>query len=309
MKPLAWNEIRGNWVPVLLPYNDREQIDYTLLEEEIEILLHYDVSGIYTNGTSSEFYNQTEEEFDRISEITAQRCHKAEKAFQIGVSHPSPWVSFQRAKRIASLEPGAIQLILPDWFAPNDREIRDFMTRMAEAAAPAGLVLYNPSFAKRVLQPHEWDAIKKDVPNLVGVKAAGGGAEWYREMREFAKEISVFIPGHHLASGLKQGAHGAYSNAACLHPQAAQNWYEQMQSNMAAALELEKRIQAFMESYIEPYITKQHYSHQAADRLLAMIGGWSNIGPRLRWPYQWIPLEEAVRLRPVAQEMLPEFFL
>jgi len=308
MKPLAWNEIRGTWVPVLLPYNDLEQIDYTRLEEEIEILLHYDVSGIYTNGTSSEFYNQTEEEFDRISQITAEHCQEAGKAFQIGVSHPSPWVSLQRAKRIAPLEPGAIQVILPDWFALNDREIHDFLKRMAEASAPAGVVLYNPSFAKRVLHPWEWKEFKNDILNLVGVKVAGGDPEWYQQVREHAKEISVFIPGHQLASGYQQGAHGAYSNVACLNPQAAQNWYEQMQRDINAAMELEKRIQTFMGKYIAPYITEQHYSPQAVDRLLAMIGEWSCVGPYLRWPYQWIPQIEAERLRPIAQDMLPEFF-
>ncbi len=308
MKPLAWHEIRGNWVPVLLPYDAREQIDYTRLSDEIEMLLHYDVNGIYTNGTSSEFYNQTEEEFDRISRLTAELCHQANMSFQIGVSHPCPWVSLQRVKRIRPLQPGAIQVLLPDWFPLNERETRDFLKRMAEVAYPIGLVLYNPSFAKRVLPPCEWGALKKEIPTFIGVKVGGGDEAWYAEMRKYAIGISVFIPGHHLASGIQQGAHGAYSNVACLHPGAAQRWYEQMHRDRDAALELESRIRSFMEQCIVPYITEQHYSHQAADRFLAMVGGWCDIGSRLRWPYHWIPEEDIEPIRPTAQRMLPEFF-
>ena len=29
---------------------------------------------------------------------------------------------------------------------------------------------------------------------------------------------------------------------------------------------------------------------------------------RLRWPYNWIPEEDAVKLRPVVREMLPELY-
>ncbi len=63
-----------------------------------------------------------------------------------------------------------------------------------------------------------------------------------------------------------------------------------------------------MTSYIHPYITTQGYSNQAVDKLLIAIGGWADVGTRLRWPYRWVPEDDADRLRPVAREMLPELF-
>jgi 4-hydroxy-tetrahydrodipicolinate synthase len=127
-------------------------------------------------------------------------------------------------------------------------------------------------------------------------------------MQEHAKDISVFIPGHFLATGFSRGAHGAYSNVACLNPVSAQQWYEMMKTDLDQALELEGRIQKFMSTYIAPFITEKGYCNAACDKLLASIGGWANIGTRLRWPYNSIPQSEAERLRPVAKEMLPEFF-
>ncbi|HWJ28300.1 MAG TPA: hypothetical protein VNS32_17275, partial [Flavisolibacter sp.] len=114
--------------------------------------------------------------------------------------------------------------------------------------------------------------------------------------------------GHYLATGISLGAHGAYSNVACLHPGAAQQWYEQMKKDMEAALELERRIQLFMSQYIVPFITEKKYSNQAVDKFMAVVGGWMSISPRLRWPYNGIDASEMKNVRAAYQKLLPEFF-
>ena len=72
--------------------------------------------------------------------------------FQIGASHMSAQLSLER---IASpeLRPSAIQVILADWFPLKEAEMVACLQRMAAAAAPVGLVLYNPPHAKVVLTP------------------------------------------------------------------------------------------------------------------------------------------------------------
>jgi dihydrodipicolinate synthase/N-acetylneuraminate lyase len=143
---------------------------------------------------------------------------------------------------------------------------------------------------------------------MVGVKVGGGDENWYAMMRSEMTGLSVFVPGHHLATGLKGGAHGAYSNVAGFHPRGAQIWYESMRSAPEAALNLEGRIQDFLTRYIVPFINLQGFGNSACDKLLASIGGWTDAGTRLRWPYRWIPISEAERLRPIAHKMLPELF-
>jgi hypothetical protein len=81
-----------------------------------------------------------------------------------------------------------------------------------------------------------------------------------------------------------------------------------MQSDLTAALEIEQRVRTFMTIHIEPFISEQGYANQAVDKLLAAIGDWVPMGPRLRWPYRWIDPAEAERLRPIARAQLPEFF-
>lgn len=308
MNPLRSDQIRGNWAAFVLPIDADDRIDFARLAEEIDSLIAMGIDGLYSNGTTAEFYNQTEAEFDAIHRLFAEKCTAAGMPFQIGVSHMSPVISLERLHRVVDLHPGAFQAILPDWFPPTEPEIIAFLQRMADAAAPVGLVLYNPPHAKRTLSPEEIGRLKAAVPALVGVKVAGGDAGWYARMKQAAPDLSLFVAGHTLATGYSQGAYGAYSNVACLHPQAAQRWYDRMRVDLTAALELETRIQAFMRDHIHPYISVQGYSNQAVDKLLIATGGWSDAGTRLRWPYRWIPRDEADRLRPVARDLLPEFF-
>lgn len=307
MKPLNSNEIYGNWATLLLPIDPDDKINYSKLEEEIDILIGMKVNGIYSNGTAGEFYNQTEDEFDQVSSILAGKCNAAGMPFQIGCSHMSPKISLERLKRIIPLKPGAVQVILPDWSVPSMTEIIDYLRVMAEAADPIKLVLYNPPHAKKRLGPEEFYQIMEAGIPLAGCKVAGGDENWYASMRKLVPQLSVFVPGHHLATGIGRGAQGAYSNVACLHPGVSQEWYGLMLTDMEKALEIEGRIQSFINQYIVPYITEREYSNQAVDKLLAAIGGWADTGTRLRWPYQGIKEDEVSGLRKVCGEILPEF--
>ena len=169
-------------------------------------------------------------------------------------------------------------------------------------------MLYNPPHAKRVLTPRELGLLADAAPSLVGVKVGGGDAAWYDEMARHCPGLSIFVPGHHLATGVSRGAHGAYSNVACLSPKGSQRWYDLMLTDLPAALALEARIQAFFAAYIAPFIVEEGYANQAADKLLAAVGGWADVGVRLRWPYRAIPATAAARLAPLAQANLPELF-
>lgn len=308
MQPLTAAEIKGNWAPLLLPINADESINFVRLSDMLDALIEARVSGIYSNGTAGEFYAQNEKEFDRIQEMLAERCERAAIPFQVGASHPSPQITLERVKRAAQLSPGAIQVILPDWSPLTDDEIVYYLLRLSDAATPVGLVLYNPPHAKRRLSPAELGQLQRRVPALVGVKVGSGESDWFEQMRQHMSKLSVFIPGGKFVSGIREGAQGSYSNVACLSPAGAQRWYELTMTDMSASLLLEARIQTFLNGYISPFVREQGYIGGAADKLLSAIGGWADIGTRMRWPYRSIPLEVADQLYPIARETLPELF-
>lgn len=306
-RPRPGEPIRGNWATLLLPIADDDAIDFARLATEIDVLIAARVDGIYSNGTAGEFHNQTEAEFDRIQALLAERCRAAAMPFVIGACQPDPRLSLDRVRRAATLAPAGIQVILPDWWPVSDREAVTFLRMAADAADGVPLILYNPPHAKRVLGPAALASVLADVPEVIGVKLADGDATWYEAARRHLSHLALFVPGHHLATGVRAGvAAGAFSNVACLDPAGAQRWTERMGGDLEWALDVERRLCAFMDEHIVPFRRDRGVSNAALDKLIAAIGGWAPVGPRLRAPYAWIDAAEAERLRPIARAMVPE---
>lgn len=308
MNPISAS-ITGNWATLLLPIQRDESIDFALLAEELERFIAARVDGVYSNGSAGEFYAQSEAEFDRVQELLAQHCGAKQVPFQIGAAHSSPQTALARIARTKALKPRAFQIVLPDWFPPTFDEIVAFLDRIAAAAAPVPLIVYNPPHAKRKLDPAEWLALVERFPAIVGMKVPGGDEAWYRAMQPVFAKVSVFIPGHTLATGISRGAHGAYSNVACLSPQGAQRWSDECRTDLPAALEREKRIQAFWSGQVAPLITRDRLPNMAADKAAAVAGGWlPGIEPRLRWPYRCADDATVRAIAAEARRQLPEFF-
>lgn len=309
MTPLSASEIRGNWATLLLPIQPNDRIDFGLLTAELDHFIAARVSGVYSNGTAGEFHTQTEDEFDRINALLAATCAAAGMPFQIGLSHPSAQIARERLRRARALQPSAFQVTLPDWFPPSLPEVIAFLEVMAAEAAPIGLIVYNPPHAKRRLAPDEWATITEKVPGVIGMKVPGGDDAWYAAMRPLFARLSVFIPGHLLADGLARGAHGAYSNVACLSPAGAQRWYELCVRDPAAGQALGRRIGPWWLAHIAPLITRDGLANYAADKAAATAGGWlPGFTPRLRWPYRFAGDETVSRIRAAALRELPELF-
>ncbi len=299
--------LRGNWATLLLPIQADDSIDFEALADEIDILIEAGVDGIYSNGTAGEFHNQTELEWRRIQETLASRCSAKGMRFVIGACSPDPSVTVARVREAVAFAPTGIQVVLPDWWPVTDVEAADYLAMVEEHGRGVPLVLYNPPHAKRVLAPAEIARITAAAPTVVAVKLADGDAAWYAQAREHLAHLALFVPGHHLATGMSEGvAAGAFSNVACLSPSGAQRWTDRMRDDLAGALEVETRLRAFMDEHIVPFRRDHGYGNPALDKLLAAIGAWGPVATRLRRPYRWIPREEAERLQPVARRMLPE---
>jgi len=308
MTVLNKENLWGTWATVLLPINADESIDYPRLQNELDFLVQSGVSGVYSNGTAGEFFNQTEFEFDKVSEMLAVTCRRAKVPFQIGTCHMSPVISLARLERSKYLEPGAFQIILPDWLVLSTAEQHDFIQRVVEIAAPIPLVLYVPGHAKTKLAPSDFSRLADAFPQIIGVKVASGDQEWYAQMKSVSRKLAVFVPGHRLATGMKEMVGvGSYSNMACLNPTAAQKWYRLMLEALPAALEIETRILEFFKQCILPYHAAG-YSDPALDKFLATVGGWSEVGTRLRWPYRGIDSGEVLKAIKIGRNIIPEFF-
>lgn len=306
MQPLTPPEIFGTWATVLTPFED-DTLDLAALDHELEVLVAAHPEGIYTHGTAGEFFNQTEAEWDAVVTRVARDCEAAGLAFQLGASHPSPVMALERIRRARALEPSAIQVILPDWLPLSMDEVKRVIAAYAAEAADIGLVLYNPPHAKNVLSPAQLDTLTREFAAIVGVKVADGDDAWYEAMQPTLDRVSVFVPGHHVATGLTKGARGAYSNVACLHPAGAVAWAQRSLKDPGWGLEVEMQVRAFFDHAIAPLIAKG-YSGVTLDKALAAAGGHLGDVARVRWPHATATPQEVGRVREAARRMLPDFF-
>jgi dihydrodipicolinate synthase/N-acetylneuraminate lyase len=299
--------LRGTWATVLLPLDADNSIDFGRLAEELAVLTTSAVDGIYTFGTAGEFHAVTEEEYDSVNEAVARACCRVGKPFQLGASHMSGDISLERIRRARMLAPSAIQVILPDWCGLADDEVVRAIDGLVGAADPLPITLYNPPSAKTRLDPAALGRLAARFPQLVGVKLAGGDDGWFAAMHEDAPGLPIFVPGHLLASGIRRGAAGSYSNVACLSPDGAARWLVSMEQDPNAAADLERRINAFFDCHIAP-LKAAGFADAALDKTLAHIGAWAPIGTRTRWPYRWVEESVALSLRSVARRQLAELF-
>jgi dihydrodipicolinate synthase/N-acetylneuraminate lyase len=305
MAALTAAELRGVWGTVLLPLDEQDHIDDARLREELEVLTAAGLDGVYAHGTAGEFHELDEEEYDRINRAVAEHAARAGVRFQLGAGHMSGRLSLDRIRRAARHHPDAIQVILPDWVPLSADEALSALARMATTAGDIPLVLYNPPHAKTGLDPAVLARLAAAVPQLIGVKVAGGDADWYRAMRPVTSRLAVFVAGHTLATGLLEGAAGSYSNVACLSPRGAAAWYAMMRVDPASALGIERRLGQFLAEHITP-LQRRGYGNAALDKTLARIGGWADIGTRVRWPGRSVPDTVATALRPAAIMAVPE---
>jgi dihydrodipicolinate synthase/N-acetylneuraminate lyase len=299
--------LRGVWGTLLLPLNGDDSIDFGRLRNQADFLAASGLHGLYAHGTAGEFHTLTEAEFDTVNELLADACKSAGVAFQIGCSHPLAQTTLERVRRAASVDPGAVQVILPDWLPLSDDEVIAFLSRVADVADPVPVVLYNPPHAKTQVYPELLGRLSAQIPALIGLKSAGGDDAWFVAVRAAAPGLSVFVPGHLLASGIARGAHGSYSNIAALSPSGAVRWYELMQRDLEASLELERRIGMFFAAHIAP-LQAAGLSNPALDKFLAAVGDWADVGTRVRWPMTSAPAAAVAAARPAARTMLPELF-
>lgn len=302
---LTATTLTGTWASVLLPVRDDDSIDFGRLGASLDVLTSAGLDGVYTNGTAGEFHTLDDDECARVQRLVAERCRAAGLAFQLGACHPCGGASLERIRDAVSLEPDAVQVILPDWLPLSADEVERALAAMVGAAGDVPLVLYNPPHAKTRIGPEHLGHLAARFPTLIGAKTPGGDTEWYRRIREHAPDVAVFVPGHDLATGRALGAAGSYSNIACLSPAGAVAWWRQMTADPAGARDVERRIHAFQAEHIAP-LQAAGFSNPALDKALAAAGGWADIGPRTRWPHSWVDDVTVARLAEAAREYVPE---
>ena len=267
--------------------------------------------GVYTTGSTGEFYAIDFDEFQRMVDLVAELCGKAGMPLQIGCCSDATHKTIRLLEYAASKkEVGAAQVNLPYWMELSDREVVQFFKDLHRACPEMPLVHYNIPRAKRFLHAADYLRILEAAPNLIGVKYTFAGSNFASLQDDVALTpmLSYFVGENLLASGMQLGARGSCSSLVSTNPAFILTLYEKCASGQwSEAMAMQKRAAAFFREALQLIADRgEGTADPVFDKGLSTAAGFWCGHQRCRPPYTgWSDATVEV-LRAWLREKYPE---
>lgn len=278
--------LTGPWAGLPVAWTNNDEFDEATYRADISRCCAAGVPGVYTCGTSGEFYAMEFDEFQSVTRAAVEEGHAAGKPVMIGCTSTYNLGAARRAAFAAECGADAIQAALPFWMAIGNTEVVPFFKEVARASGGLPLSIYETTRAKKVLTLDQHRAIKDAVPSYVMVKANEGTVgctpEGCRELTEF---VNVFIGEHELGTLGRVGAKGCCSSVVYWNPGLILRLWQQVTQQDwdnvdTTCTKLGRMFEFLGESFGNRGLTDTGF-----DRLGATACGFLKCGLRSRGPY------------------------
>jgi dihydrodipicolinate synthase/N-acetylneuraminate lyase len=285
-RKLTSETLHGVWAALIIPWTNRDELDEARFIAEVDAYSGTGVHGVYTGGTTGEFYAQDDAIFNAVTIIACSRAHLAGLPVQIGCTALSTRIARRRIRHAVACGADAIQIALPFWLQLRPEEAIDFLADAADAAGDVPLVLYQTRRAKLLLTPLDLASAVSRVPTLIGMKYTGGGVDELRSYLTAAPQLSIFGSEHDLLEKMRAGGRGTYSSIAGLNPWRVVEMYNlENIGDLERAEVIQKEIDVLMQIVL-PMVQQEGIYDSAIDRVLREVGGLSCVGLRCQPPYR-----------------------
>ncbi|MCM8765137.1 MAG: dihydrodipicolinate synthase family protein, partial [Candidatus Omnitrophica bacterium] len=267
------------------------------------------VPGVYTGGTTGEFYAQEFEEFCRITDATIAECKNARVPVMIGCT--STYTNGVIRKALYAVEKGAdaIQLALPFWLSVPDDCVVSFFYDIAKVIGKIPISIYCAGDRmKKNLSVKILKEINKNVPSVFHIKGINvPDDEKETAVQELSINFNIFV-GEHLLSRLgRYGAIGSCSSLVYLNP--AILLYMQnllFEKNWSELNQWCEKIKKIIFEGLKPVLEKG-CEDSAVDRLIGRTAGFLNTSLRCRRPYPFCTQQDLENFRCWLKNHFPEF--
>lgn len=312
MNRLTANDLRGIWAGVTMSWDERDRFDEASYRANTEAMCRAKVHGIYTTGSTGEFYALDFDEFRRMVDIQAEICGRYQMPLQIGCCADCTRKTLQLLEYAADKrEVGGAQVNIPYWMELNDRELLQFFKDLQRACPDLPLIHYNIPRSKRFLQGPDYLRVLEVAPNLIGVKYTFAGTHFgsLQEAILMTPQLSYFVAENLLVSAMMLGARGSCSSLIATNPSfmltmydhaAHGRWTEAMAMQRVAAMFFPEAA-AFIESRGEGTMDP------VFDKGLSVAAGCAAGSQRTRAPYIGWSDETMVAMREWLQRHYPQF--
>ena len=308
---LTADTLRGIWAGITLSWNDDWTLDERSLRQNLERLCAHHVNGIYTTGSTGEFYALSFSEFQRMVGIVASVVLPAGIPLQIGCCADDTRDVLRLVGCAADAGADGVQIVVPYWMELSDRELLQYFKDIASAFPGLPLVHYNIPRAKRFLAGADYRRILEVAPDLIGVKFTYAGSHFgqLQEALQLAPELSFFVGEDMLVSAMQLGARGSYSSMICTDPAFMQRLYALAEARQwDEAMRMQGRLcEFFREAGAFAGELGLGDSDPVFDKGLGVASGFVAGHPRTRPPYIGWSDGEVARVRAWLAERYPEF--
>lgn len=310
MTPLVRADFVGPWAGLPVAWRDDDTFDEQTYRHDIASCCRAGVPGIYTGGTTGEFYAMEFDEFAAVSRATVDECHRHGKPAMIGCTSTYTRGVARRAAFAAEIGADAIQVALPFWMEMADDLVVPFFKEVASAADGLPLSIYETTRAKKTLSLAQHEAIKKAVPAYLMVKAnaktVGVTREGCAALSEF---VNVFV-GEWLWSELGPfGAIGSCSARIYWNPRVDMALWECLRDKRWKDLERALAPMLALGDYIHHVFGPAGYTDTAYDRLGGRATGFLRTSLRSRKPYPPVTEEGVALFRQWCERHYPEMLV
>ncbi len=211
---LTRKELVGPWAGLPVAWNDDFTFDEKTYRGDVASCCEAGVPGVYTGGTTGEFYALEFAEFKAITNATIQECGNGHRPVMIGCTSTFTLGAIRRAQYAAEKGADAIQIALPFWMEVPDMEVVRFFREISDAVPGMPITIYETLRSKKAVSVQLHREIHREVPAIIGVKSNEGTVGRTKEgCSELAGMYNVFVGE---SSWYELGPHGAVGSCSSL---------------------------------------------------------------------------------------------
>jgi dihydrodipicolinate synthase/N-acetylneuraminate lyase len=312
MSRLTAKTLYGIWAGMTMSWDEKDRFDEASYRANSVAMCRAGAHGVYTTGSTGEFYALDEDEFRRMVDIQVEVCGEHGMPLQIGCCADSTREVLRLLEYAASKpQVGAAQVTLPYWMEVTDREMVEFFRDLYRTCPDLPLVHYNIPRAKRFLQGPEYLRILDVAPTLIGVKYTYAGSN-FGALQDTIRQtpgLSFFIGENLLASAMLMGARGSCSSLVSANPQFMLSMYTHaVEGRWAEAIQMQELVSRFYADAI-PFIEArgEGVMDPVFDKGMAVAAGGVVGSQRTRAPYIGWSDETVVAMRAWLRQHYPQF--
>jgi dihydrodipicolinate synthase/N-acetylneuraminate lyase len=304
---LTRETFRGPWAGLPVAWTETEEFDEQIYRGDVARCCEADVPGVYTGGTTGEFYAMEFAEFQAVARATVEECHSRSKPAMIGCSSTYTLGAQRRAAYAAEIGADAIQLALPFWMEVPGSCIVPFFQQVSKAANDLPLSVYETTRSKVTLTLEQHRELSRALPNYQMVKAnagtIGASPDGCSALSEFA---NVFV-GESLWQTLgPKGALGACSSMVYWNPKVCLNLWHAVESQDWDAVAAQSQPVSRLFQFLHAEFGTKGYTDTAFDRLGGLASGFLKTSMRSRGPYISVTPQDVDKLRAWYDREFPE---